>query len=127
MEIKERIRVTKDMVQAFADISGDCNPIHLSAEAASLTRFRKPIAHGILLASFFSKIIASKFPGKGSIYVSQSLEFLAPCFVDSEVEVTIRLLEQVRQMYTLDTIIYDTDGKVLVRGVAKIFNPELNG
>ena len=124
MEIKERFTVTKEMVEGFALVTGDLNPIHLNFEFAALTRFGKPIAHGILLASFFSKVIATDFPGEGSIYLSQSLEFVAPCFVGDDIEVIIRLKDKVGKIYTLDTIINDLEGKVLVHGVAKIFKPE---
>lgn len=120
MEVKERIVVTKDMVIAFADVSGDCNPIHLDEEAAALGIFGKPIAHGILLASFFSKVIALRYPGPGSIYLSQQLDFKAPCFVGDEIEVTVKLGEQQGKIYVLDTLITDIDNKILVTGTAKI-------
>lgn len=120
MEVKERIKVTSAMVEDFARVSGDINPIHLNEEAARNSIFGKRIAHGILLASFFSKLIAMRYPGPGSIYLSQDLEFLAPCFVDEEIDVVVSLSEQVKSVYMLDTMIYDTSGKILVKGKAKI-------
>lgn len=124
MEIKERITVTREMVEAFAEVSGDANPIHLNKEAAARSIFGKPIAHGILLASFFSKIIAMNYPGPGSIYLSQSLEFTAPCFVDDDVEVIIRLQEQQGKIYLIETLVQDISGKTLVKGNAKILKKE---
>ncbi|MBS4066607.1 MAG: MaoC family dehydratase [Chitinophagaceae bacterium] len=125
MEIKERITVTKEMVETFAEVSGDANPIHLSKEVAAQSIFGKPIAHGILLASFFSKLIAMNYPGPGSIYLSQSLEFAAPCFVDEDVEVIIRLQEQQGKIYFLETLVQDISGKTLVKGNAKILKKEI--
>lgn len=120
MEIIERIRVTAALVEDFARISGDDNPIHLDEEAAKASIFGRRIAHGILLASFFSKLIAKRYPGPGSIYLSQSLEFMAPCFVDDEIDVKLSLIEQNGKVYLLDTIITDVSGKLLVKGQAKV-------
>lgn len=108
------------MVEAFAQVSGDTNPIHLDEAAASQSIFGKRVVHGILLASFFSKMIAMKYPGPGSIYLSQTLEFHAPCFVDDEIDVLVSLQEQQKSRYTLDTRIFDTEGKLLVSGVARV-------
>lgn len=127
MEAKERITVTKEMVEAFAAVSGDANPIHLDEQAAAQSIFGKPIAHGILLASFFSKLIAMDYPGPGSIYLSQSLEFTAPCFVGNEVEVVVRLQKQQGKIYLLETIINDSSGKTLVKGNAKVLKKEIIG
>lgn len=122
MEVKERIIVTTQMVEDFARISGDTNPIHLNEEAAANSIFGKRIAHGILLAGFFSKLIAMKYPGPGSIYLQQNLEFLAPCFIGDEIEVELKLEERIKHVFVLATTIYSSQGKVLVKGTAKVLN-----
>ncbi len=120
MEIKERIKITAELVEDFARVSGDTNPIHLDEEAAAKSIFGKRIAHGLLLASFFSRLIALRYPGPGSIYLSQSLEFLAPCFVGDEIEVVLLLTENTKNIYLLETNIYNLEGKLLVKGNAKV-------
>lgn len=120
MEVFERIVITKELIAAFAELTGDYNPIHLEESAAALTVFGRPIAHGILLVSFFSKIIAQQYPGPGSIYLTQNIDFKAPCYVGDEIEVTVKLNQQVGAIYLLDTFISDSSKKVLVNGVAKI-------
>ena len=70
--------VTDNDVLLFADISGDTNPLHLDKKFARNTIFKDKIIHGFLTASFISATIGTKLPGPGSIYVSQTLKFLAP-------------------------------------------------
>lgn len=70
--------VTEDLIRAFADASGDDNPLHLDAEYAKTTMFREQIAHGMLSASFLSTIFGTIFPGPGGIYLGQNLKFVAP-------------------------------------------------
>jgi len=73
----ERI-ITADDVHAFAMLSGDQNPLHLDEAYAATTRFGKPIAHGMLLASFFSALLGMQLPGKRCLYLSQTLQFRSP-------------------------------------------------
>ena len=62
-------------VKAFAELSGDTNPIHIDAEFARSSRFGERIVPGFLTASMFSAIIGTKFPGIGSIYLNQNMIF----------------------------------------------------
>lgn len=77
--------VTKEIIEAFAEISGDHNPIHLDDTYASKTSFGKCIAHGIYSASLISTVLGTVMPGPGGIYVSQSLNFLRPVFIDDTI------------------------------------------
>ena len=65
-------------IDAFAAVSGDHNPVHLDEAFAATTQFGGRIAHGMLSASFISALIASRLPGPGAIYLSQTLKFLRP-------------------------------------------------
>ena len=67
--------ITKSLIDDFAKISGDFNPLHMNDEYASDTIFEKRVCHGMLLASFFSKLIGMYLPGKNALYFSQSLQF----------------------------------------------------
>jgi len=62
-------------VEQFAEVTGDKKHVHLNAEYASTTMFKKPIMHGMLSASLFSKVFGTLFPGEGTIYLKQSLNF----------------------------------------------------
>lgn len=69
-------------VEAFAAISGDFNPIHIDAEYAANTVYKKPIIHGFLGGSIFSKILGMEFPGEGTVYLNQTINFKRPMYAD---------------------------------------------
>ncbi len=70
--------ISQEQVKAFAELSGDTNPIHLDSEYAKNTIFKKTIIHGYLGSSVFSKVLGTMFPGEGTIYLSQNLKFHLP-------------------------------------------------
>ena len=93
MESTTEKTVTIEDIKRFAEVSGDFNPVHLDEEFAKKTIFKRRIAHGFLTASFISTIIATELPGPGSIYLKQSLKFLAPVYIDEKILVKVRIIE----------------------------------
>jgi 3-hydroxybutyryl-CoA dehydratase len=83
--------VTAEDIDMFAAVSGDTNPVHLDEAFASSTAFGGRIAHGLLVASYFSTILGTKLPGPGSIYVSQTLTFRAPVHIGDTVVARVRV------------------------------------
>lgn len=84
-------------VEAFAALSGDCNPIHLSDEYAAQTPFGGRIAHGIFTASLISAVIGMRLPGPGAIYMLQSLRFLAPVRIGERVRARVEVVELIEK------------------------------
>ncbi|SVA49181.1 uncharacterized protein METZ01_LOCUS102035, partial [marine metagenome] len=82
------------MLDNFANISGDFNPLHMDEQYAKTTQFKGRVCHGMLLTSFFSRLIGMYIPGKFSLYFSQSLNFRAPCFIGDEVTITGTVTEK---------------------------------
>jgi 3-hydroxybutyryl-CoA dehydratase len=76
-------------LEMFARISGDRNPVHFDDDYARDTIFGGRIAHGMLTASLISAIIGEQLPGHGTIYLKQSLSFLAPVRPGDLVEATV--------------------------------------
>lgn len=125
MEITFEISFTQAQVDQFAQLSGDMNPLHLDAEYAATTPFKKPIMHGILGAALFSKAMGMDFPGPGTVYLSQTLAFKRPMFVDTVyvVELSIKSQDTAKHTATLLTEIKDkTTGKVCTTGEALVMN-----
>ena len=73
------VKITESLVNDFAKISGDYSPLHMDIEYASTTSFKKRVVHGMLLASFFSRVDGMYLPGKHALYFSQTLKFVNPC------------------------------------------------
>ena len=116
--------VTEADVVLFAGISGDSNPVHMNELYAARTMFKGRIVHGMLSASFISTAIASKLPGPGSIYLSQSLKFRAPVRAGDTVEAQITVTEIIpdKNRVALKTIC-SVGGKVVIEGDAVVMVP----
>ena len=125
MEYKENIRITDELVKQFSKITGDKNPIHIDDNYANSTIFKKRIAHGMLVASYFSKIISTTYPGEGSIYVSQSLQFVKPCYINDLLTYQITLLKNEKSKYFLKTEIFNENKELILTGEAFIINKNI--
>lgn len=113
--------VTKEKVAAFAEISGDHNPIHLDDAYAATTPFGGCIAHGVFTASFVSAVIATRLPGAGSIYISQTLGFRAPVRIGATVETSVQVLELVERGRRVKLKCEcRVDGKLVLEGEAEV-------
>lgn len=120
-------KFSQEDVAAFARVTGDTNPLHLDADYAATTAFKRPIIHGMLGASVFTKVLGTEYPGYGSIYVGQTLNFLRPMFVDTDYEAvfTITNLNPEKNMAEISTEILDAQTrKATTRGVATMINKE---
>ena len=117
--VSEKIHVTKRMIQKYAELSGDKNPIHISEEYAAKTIFKKPIAHGMLIGGFISNVIGNVLPGYGTIYLKQDMNFLAPVYFEDWVEVIIKVIEKKdnKPIYKLSTVCM-VENKTVVDGYA---------
>jgi acyl dehydratase len=111
----------------FAEVSGDFNPIHLDAAYAATTQFKNPIIHGFLGGSIFSRLLGTKFPGEGTIYLSQSMEFKRPMYpgVSYTAQLTVTEVNSVRHTAVIETVVKDSEsGKLVITGQASVMNKE---
>ncbi len=120
--------VSDQDIVAFADLSGDHNPVHLDQVYAETTIFKGRIAHGMLSAAFISTVLGTKLPGAGCIYLAQSLKFRAPVKVGDTVEatVTVTAVDQERRQVTLETrcavgetVVIDGEAQMMVPAGSK--------
>ena len=109
-------------VDMFAKISGDNNPVHIDAEYAATTPFKRPIVHGFFSAAVFSKVFGTLFPGEGTIYLSQDMKFLAPVYVDHQyiAKFEVQSVDTDRHIGKIVCSLEDADGKVYISGTAKL-------
>lgn len=117
----ETVKVTDKMVRQFAEMSGDFNPIHLDDEYASQTRFKKRIAHGMILGALVSRFLNEKI-GSGGIYLAQTLKFTNPVFIDDDItfELEVTKLHKTRGLGTVETIAKKNNGEIVLKGEATI-------
>ncbi len=115
-------KIDKSRLETFARLSGDYNPLHMDNDYATNTKFKKQICHGMLLASFFSKLIGMYLPGKNALYFSQTLNFQAPCYLNDTILIQGEVIDKSdsTKIITLKTLIYNQTGICLVDGMAKV-------
>ena len=116
------VKITESMIADFAKISGDYNPLHMDEKYAKSTTFKNRICHGMLLATFFSRLIGMYLPGKHALYFSQSLNFQNPCFVNDIITIKGEVIDKSIATYliTIKTSIYNQERRCLLDGIAKV-------
>lgn len=119
------VAVTDERVRDFARATGDHNPIHLDDAAAAKSIFKRRVAHGMLSAGILSGVIGMQFPGEGTIYLSQTMKFLAPVFIGDTLTLNLKVLECIpeKKRVRLETVIANQDRKVVFTGEAVVMPP----
>ena len=114
-------------ITAFAEVSKDKNPLHIDPNYAKNTRFGKPIVHGALLFSHFSRVFGTIWPGEGSVYLKQSIEFQRPIFVGdaATLEIECQGVDLAKKRVTFLCTFFNLENKVACRGEAVIYLPNL--
>jgi 3-hydroxybutyryl-CoA dehydratase len=121
----ESFHVTQGMINGFAEVTGDRNPIHLDEQYGAQSIFRSRIAHGFLIGSFISSVLGNHFPGPGTVYLSQSMRFLKPVFPDDTIRVTVEVIQiHEKGWLTLKTTCTNQSDVVVITGEAMIIPPQ---
>jgi len=117
--------VTETDVYLFAGISGDFNPAHVNEAYAAQTAFKTRIAHGMLSAGFISNVLGNRLPGPGTIYISQSLTFLAPVRIGDTITATAEVVEIMKEKkrVRIKTVCTNQAGDEILTGEALVSPP----
>jgi 3-hydroxybutyryl-CoA dehydratase len=118
--------VSESDIYLYAGVTGDFNPAHTNEEYAKKTFFKTRIAHGMLTAGFISTVMANHLPGPGTIYISQTVHFLAPVRIGD----TVTAVAEVAELYPdknrvrLKTYCLNQDGTKVLDGEAMVSPPK---
>jgi len=117
--------VTENLVNDFARVTGDFNPLHMDQAYAEKTIFKGRIAHGVLALGLISNVFGNMLPGPGTIYLSDEARFLAPVRIGDTITARIEVIELVpeKNRAKFRTACMNQDGKVLVEGTAWVMPP----
>jgi 3-hydroxybutyryl-CoA dehydratase len=117
--------VTDADIYLFAGVTGDLNPAHIDEAYAQGTFFKTRIAHGMLSAGFISAVIGTRLPGPGTIYMQQSLKFLAPVRIGDTITATVEVIEKIedKKRVRLKTACANQDGVAVLDGEALVSPP----
>ena len=113
-------QITDSVVRAFADLSGDYNPIHIDEEFAKTTRFGRRIAHGMISGALISAVLGYEFKERRVVYLSQTMKFVAPVFIDDTVtaSATVKNIRKDKNIVTLETVCTNQNGETTLKGEA---------
>ncbi|WP_129689356.1 MaoC family dehydratase [Gottfriedia acidiceleris] len=116
------IKITAELIEQFAAISTDVNPIHLLDDFAKESIFKERIAHGMLICSFISSVLGTKLPGKNTIYLSQEVFFKAPVKINDTIKVIVSVVRKRddKKLLTLQTNVYNQENVLVVEGSALV-------
>jgi 3-hydroxybutyryl-CoA dehydratase len=112
------------LVRAFAELSGDRNPIHLDDAVAKQSKFGQRIAHGAILFAIVSKTLGMDMPGVGTVYLGQTCSFKLPVFIGDTVKLEAKIVELLpKSIARISTIITKQTGEVVMDGFAEVKLP----
>lgn len=116
-------KATPETVESYAKVSGDYNRIHLDEEYAKDTAFGRCIAHGLFCQGMISNVIGNILPGPGSIFISESICYRRPVYIDNEIvcEVEVaKLLEKGKVELAFQCVKKGEESEVVVDGTALV-------
>lgn len=124
MEASFQKTVSEADILAFANVTGDKNPVHLDEAYAAKTMFKGRIAHGMLTAGYISAVFGMEMPGPGAIYISQTLNFRAPVRIGDVVTAKVKVVELIegkrRARFECQCLVA---GKAVLEGEAVLMVP----
>jgi acyl dehydratase len=114
------LKLTKEKVKAFAELSGDYNPLHFDESFAAKTKFKKLVVQGGLTTGLLHALVAMDMPGPGTVFLSQNWKFTAPVFIDDTItaEAEVVSIHESKPVTQLKVIVKRQDGVTVLEGEA---------
>lgn len=79
--------ITQEMINAYAEATGDFNPIHVDPEYSRTGPFGRTIAHGLMTLAFVAQMLNEWSDGQFDACGEIDIAFVGPVFVGDTVEV----------------------------------------
>lgn len=121
--------VTENMVRAYAEITGDYNPLHFDVEFAGRTRFGRLIAQGGITTGLLHALVAMDMPGAGTVFVNQRWDFPKPVYIGATIraEGTVKSIHEDRPIADIGFVVTNQHGEEVLRGEATVYQAEPAG
>lgn len=119
--------ISESDIYLFAGITGDMNDLHINQINAQGTTFGRRIAHGMLTGAFIYTVLGMKFPGPGTVYLEQKLEFRKPVFMGDTITAQVKvdeILNEKKGIIRLKTEVYNQNDICVIDGYAVVRIPE---
>ncbi len=120
------LSVTAEMVRAYAEITGDYNPLHFDPEFVARTRFERPLAQGGIATGLLHALVAMDMPGPGSVFMRQSWSFPRPVYIGDSIraEATVKSVRERRGVAELEFTVANQQGETVLEGTATVYQAE---
>ena len=117
------LTVTTEKIKAYADITGDFNPLHFDEEFTAKTRFKRLMAQGGIATGLLHALVAMDMPGPGTVFVNQSWSFPKPVFIGDTIraEAVVTSANNRRGIAKMEFRITNQDGDEVLTGEATVF------
>ena len=121
--VGQKATVTSEMVRSFAEMTGDCNPLHFDEEFAARTRFGRLIAQGAVTTGILNALVAMDMPGPGTVFVKQTWRYPAPVYIGDSIraEASVKRVHEGRPMADMDVVITNQHGEEVLLGEATVY------
>ena len=127
-EATREMTVDGGMLKAYAEITGDYNPLHFDEEFAAATRFKRLIAQGGIVTGLVHALVAMDLPGPGSVFVRQAWKFPKPVYVGDTINARgVVTATPRRSMYEMEFQVTNQDGVVVLEGDALLYQARPSG
>ena len=115
--------VTEDIVNRYAELTGDFNPLHLDKEFTYRTRFKRLISQGGIAVGLVHALVAMDMPGAGTVFTEQHWIFPAPVYIGDTITVTGTITEwrSERNRGSMDFVIVNQDGVEVLIGSTAVY------
>ena len=122
MQKSFKVKISENMLNEFGRSTEDYNPLHMNEKYAASTSFKKRVCSGMFLSSFFSRLVGMYLPGKHALHMSQSLNFVNPCFIGETITVEGKVIDKsaATKIIKLETTITNESGKRIIDGKAQV-------
>ena len=119
--------VTVRDIELFTELTGDRNPLHYDAEAATASRFGGIIVQGGVTSGLLNAVVAEDLPGPGSVFLHVDWSFKAPVRPGDEITAVVEVLEarEDKPITKLRTTVSTLDGTVVLDGEALVWTEPL--
>ncbi len=115
--------VTRAMIDSYAEITGDYNPLHFDQEFANGTRYRGLIAQGGIATGLLHALVAMDMPGPGSVFLNQHWIFTRPVYIGDTIRATatVKSVHERRPESTIEFRIDNQSGEEVLNGEGTLY------
>ena len=117
------IEVTAEAVEAYAQLTGDRNPLHFDEAFVAGTRYDGLLAQGGIATGLLHALVAMDLPGPGSVFVRQAWSFPRPVYIGDTIEGhgEVTSVRPRRSFAEMTFAVTNQNGETVLQGEALVY------